>query len=237
MSAEVDDVAEVELPAVDAAPFELQVDAETPDPEPSSPAQPGVQGEAEAAALDALAAQIERFHDRSEHQEEIIRAMQERIVALQGDQILSLLRPALERIAVLHARAAEAASSAQERGERAANDLAFFATAVEDAFAMLDLSSVGAVEGMAFDSSSHAAAEAVVTGDEEQHLIIARVMRQGFTYPGARRATIPAQVTVYRFDEGLKACTAELGPDKSCVDADPAEPYDGTGSTHEPEEN
>lgn len=158
-----------------------------------------------ASALEALEGQIERFHHRTERQEDIIRTMQERIVDLQGDQVLSLLKPALLRFAGLHAQAQTAAADAERRGEQAARDFAFFAVAVEEALGMVDLDSVDAVAGAPFDSTRHAATETVPTGDANLDLKIARVVRQGFTYPDAKRVTIPAQVTVHRFDEALAA--------------------------------
>lgn len=154
-------------------------------------------------ALEDLAGQVARFHERSERQEQIVRAMQERISALQGDQVLALLKPALLRFARLHAQAQESAVRAQERGEKAENDFAFFATSVEEALGLLDLDSIGAEEGAPFDSSRHAATEAIPTGDPALDRTIAHVVRQGFTYSDAKRVTLPAQVTVYRFDEVL----------------------------------
>lgn len=154
-------------------------------------------------ALEALAGQAARFHERSERQEQIVRAMQERISALQGDQVLALLKPALLRFARLHAQAQDSAARAHERGEKAENDFAFFVTSVEEALGLLDLDSIGAEVGAPFDSSLHAATEAVPTGDPALDRTIAQVVRQGFTYSDAKRVTLPAQVTVYRFDELL----------------------------------
>lgn len=167
--------------------------------------------ESVAAALAALEMQTGRFHERAERQEQIIRTMQERIVQLQGDQMLSLLKPALLRFAALHAQAQEAAETARDRGEKAANDLAFFATTVDEALGLLDLDSVGAVTGAAFDGTRHSATGAVPTADPHLDRTIVRVVRQGFSYPDVPRATIPAQVTVYRYDAALAPVGMEPG--------------------------
>lgn len=174
------------------------------EPEPS-PVDAPVHDAALADALLAVEQQLLRFHERSTRQEEIIREMQARITSLQGDQIQALLKPALQRFAGLHAQALEAAAASQERGERASNDFAFFAAAVEDALGLLDLDSVDARVGGVFDSVAHHATGTVVTGDPALDKTIQRVTRQGFGYTGATRVTIPAQVVVYRYDETLAA--------------------------------
>lgn len=201
MTTETDDTAvpPAESTSSDSAPADVTADEGTV----TDSAQTDGEEADLAGALVALEEQVERFHHRAERQEEIIRTMQERIVALQGDQVLALLKPALLRFAGLHAQAQSAAVDAQGRGEQSAHDLAFFATAIEEALGMLDLDSVGAAPGAPFDSTRHAATESVPTGDSSLDLTIARVVRQGFTYPDAKRVTIPAQVTVHRFEKAL----------------------------------
>jgi molecular chaperone GrpE (heat shock protein) len=163
-------------------------------------------------ALRNLEVQVARFHERAERQEQIIRSMQERIVDLQGDQVLALLKPLLIRFAGLHAQARDAAQSAQQREELAANDLAFFATSIEEALGLLDLDSVNATVGEAFDSTRHAATAATPTGDAQLDRTVSRVVRQGFAFPDAKRVTIPAQVTVYRYDESLAPAESDEAP-------------------------
>lgn len=158
-----------------------------------------------AEALQAVEQQLLRFHERSSRQEEIIREMQARITSLQGDQVQALLKPALQRFAGLHAQALEAAVASQERGERASNDFAYFAAAVEEALGLLDLDSVDARVGGVFDSVAHHATGTVVTGDPALDKTIQRVTRQGFGYTGAARVVLPAQVVVYRYDETFAA--------------------------------
>lgn len=161
-----------------------------------------------AVALRGVEVQIARFHDRMERQEHIIRTMQERIAELQGDQVLALLKPTLIRFASLHAQATDAAGAAQERAERAANDLAFFATAIEESLGLLGMESVGATSGDPFDSSRHAATGTAPTSQLALDKTVSRVVRQGFTFTDAKRVTIPAQVTVYRYDETLAPADA-----------------------------
>lgn len=154
-------------------------------------------------ALVALEEQVTRFHERSARSEEIIREMQSRITDLQGDQILALLKPTIQRFAGLHSQAAEAHQAALERGETAAADFSFFMTAIEDALGLINLDSVGAAVGIAFDATRHHATGTVATGDRALDKTVQRVVRQGFTYADAARVSIPAQVTVYQFDESL----------------------------------
>lgn len=189
------------------------------------------------AALEALTDQVARFHERSERQEQIVRAMQDRISSLQGDQILALLKPALLRFARLHAQAEESAVRARGRGEEAEKDFAFFATSVEEALGLLDLDSIGAEAGAPFDSTRHAATEAVATADPALDRTIARVVRQGFTYPDAKRVTLPAQVTVYRFDETLEAADELSTQGRTAYEAMTDDQNAGATSTDDTEEH
>lgn len=158
-----------------------------------------LQAEDDSTVIADLAEQVKRFHERTERHEEIIRQMQGRITELQGDQVQALLKPALVRFAGLHAQASAAETEAVERGEQAARDFAFFRTAIEDALALIDLDSVGAVPGAPFDAVRHHATGVVTTADPALDQIIERVVRQGFAYTDAPRTTIPAQVEIFRF--------------------------------------
>lgn len=169
--------------------------------------------------LDGLTNQIGRFHERSARSEEIIRTMQSRITDLQGDQIQALLKPTIQRFAGLHAQAAEAHQAAVDRNETAAADFSFFMTSIEDALGLIDFDSVGAAVGVAFDSTRHHATSVAATGDPALDRTIQRVIRQGFTHADAARVSIPAQVTIYQYDESLS--TTEPTPGRS-TDAVPA---------------
>ena len=152
-----------------------------------------------AEKLDELTAQVSRFHERSERHEEIIRAMNERITELQGDQILALLRPTIQRLAGLHAQASDARAAAAELGEKSANDFAFFARAIEEALGLIDLDSVGAEPDGPFDATAHHVTATVPTDDPTLDRRIKRVIRQGFAFSGARRVSVPAQVVLYSY--------------------------------------
>jgi molecular chaperone GrpE (heat shock protein) len=171
------------------------------------------------SALGALTEQVSRFHERSARSEEIIRTMQSRITDLQGDQVQALLKPTIQRFAGLHAQAAEARHAAIERNENAAADFSFFMTSIEDALGLIDFDSVGAAVGVAFDSTRHHATSVAATGDATLDKTIQRVIRQGFTHADATRVSIPAQVTIYQYDESLSTIEPTLAPSP---DASPA---------------
>lgn len=153
-----------------------------------------------AAALKGLEAQIQGFHARAENYEQIVRQMQSRIEQLQGDQVQALLKPVIQRFAGLHAQAVEASEKARERGESAEKDFGFFAVAIEEALSLVDIESVGAAPDVEFDSGKHHASRIVPTADPGLDKRVLRVLRQGFTYVGAPRVFLPAQVSVYRFE-------------------------------------
>ena len=158
------------------------------------------QFDAVTAALRSLEKQVQGFHVRAENYEQIVRQMQSRIEKLQGDQVQALLKPVIQRFAGLHAQAAEASERARERGEPAEKDFSFFAVAIEEALGLVDIESVGAAPGVEFDSSKHHASRIVPTHDAELDQRVQRVLRQGFTYVGAPRVFLPAQVSVHRFE-------------------------------------
>jgi molecular chaperone GrpE (heat shock protein) len=152
------------------------------------------------AAVRDLEASTRSFHQRAEHYEATIRQMQGRIEELRGDQVQVLLKPVIQRIAALHAQAAEAEATAHERGEAGEKDFGFFAVSIEEALGLLDIETVGAAVGGTFGPGHHAV-RAVTTHDADLDGKVQRVLRQGFTYAGASRVLLPAQVAVYRFEE------------------------------------
>jgi molecular chaperone GrpE (heat shock protein) len=81
----------------------------------------------------------------------------------------------------------------------AEKDLSFFAVAIEEAFGLMDIESVGASASELFDSSKHHAARIVPSDDPDLDKRIERVLRQGFTYAGAPRVFLPAHVSVFRY--------------------------------------
>lgn len=152
------------------------------------------------AALASIEAQILGFHARAENYEQIVRQMQNRIEQLQGDQVQALLKPVIQRFAGLHAQATESSERARERGESAEKDFSFFAVAIEEALGLVDIESVGAAPDVVFDSRKHHASRIVPTADLDLDQRVQRVLRQGFTYVGAPRVFLPAQVSVYRYE-------------------------------------
>lgn len=177
--------------------------------------------DAVAAALQGLAVQIQGFHARAENYEQIVRQMQNRIEQLQGDQVQALLKPVIQRFAGLHAQAAEASAKAKERGELSAKELGFFVVAIEQALDLMGIETVGAAPAVPFDPSRHHATKVVPTDDPELDKSIEAVLRQGFTYAGAPRVFLPAQVSVYRY-ESDEAREVETTP-SSDLDNQPGE--------------
>lgn len=173
-------------------------------------------------ALKSLEVQTLAFHTRAENYEQIIRQMQSRIEQLQGDQVQALLKPVIQRFAGLHAQAIESSEQARDRLEAAEKDFSFFAVAIEEALGLVDIESVGASPSVEFDPRKHHASRIVATGDPELDKRIQRVLRQGFTYAGAPRVFLPAQVSVYRYEP------VQVPADVQDPDNDPAnEPAEG----------
>jgi molecular chaperone GrpE (heat shock protein) len=106
----------------------------------------------------------------------------------------------IQRFALLHAQAAEASEKARERGESAERDFSFFAVAIEEALGLVDIESVRAAPDLEFDASKHHASRIVPTESPNLDQRVQRVLRQGFTYIGAPRVFLPAQVSVYRYE-------------------------------------
>lgn len=151
--------------------------------------------------LAGLSAQIEVFHTRSEQYESIIRRMQSRIEELQSDQVRTLLKPVINRLAALYTEASHAAIRAAERGDaKSQKDFGYFADEIEEGLSMLDIESLNTQVGDGFDGSRHAARGAVATDNATLDRKVANVIRQGFTYVGAERVLLPTIVKVYRFD-------------------------------------
>ncbi|KDQ04753.1 hypothetical protein EN35_27850 [Rhodococcus qingshengii] len=151
--------------------------------------------------LGAMGAQLEMFHARSEQYESIIRRMQSKIEDLQSDQVRTLLKPVINRLAVLYTEAVSAAQRAADRGDlKSQKDFGYFADEVEEGLGMLDIESLDTQVDDEFDAARHAARGTAVTGDQSLDRKVASVVRQGFTYVGAERVFLPALVKVYRFD-------------------------------------
>lgn len=202
---------EVDLPSTDPVSGEVPSSV-VDDPRPvSDDAADAGQRTGDAADLGeigkqlaGLSAQTEVFHARSEQYESIIRRMQSRIEELQNDQVRTLLKPVINRLATLYTEAHSAAERAAERGDvKSQKDFGYFADEIEEGLGMLDIESVDTKVGDDFDAGRHAARGAVPTGSAGLDRKVASVARQGFTYVGADRVFLPAIVKVYRFDSTL----------------------------------
>lgn len=169
-------------------------DEELPQTSASGDDSPSVAGE-----LAAMASALERFHSRAEQYESIIRRMQSRVEELQADQVRELLKPVIVKLAALHTEASAAEVRAAGRADDSARkDYDYFVSELEETLSLLDVESIGVVEGDVFDAAKHAARRRVDTDDVSLDRRIAKVVRQGFSFVGADRVLLPAMVTVYR---------------------------------------
>jgi len=213
------DPATPSVPAQNSQPAELAGGDRPVQSGPDEFAQPN-RNEVCSATADLLAAvrgleqQAHMFHVRAENYEQIIRQMQARIEQLQGDQVQALLKPIIQRLAGVYAQATEASEQARARGEAAEKDFEFFAVAIEEALGLVDIESVGAAPSVEFNPSKHHASRIVITDDPSLDRRIQRVLRQGFTYAGASRVFLPAQVCIYRYEPPAEVAVADLDNDQ-----------------------
>lgn len=198
----------------DATASSEEVAAEEPAPSVIESSVVEINSDPVVDALQKLAVQVERFHERSRGYEDTVRNMQMRIDQLQGDQIRALFKPLIQRLAAVHAHADEASAKAVEQNDSSAKEFDYFRSAIEEALNLIDIESVGARVGERFHTSKHHAARAIPTGDSDLDKTIQRVLRQGFSYTGATRTLLPAQVSVYKFDASL---TIEVGDDSEAL--------------------
>ncbi|MCZ2826074.1 MULTISPECIES: nucleotide exchange factor GrpE [unclassified Modestobacter] len=163
--------------------------------------------EAQTAELRDLRLQVQRFHDRSRAQEDVIERMQTRIENLQADQVRALLGPVATELATLHGELSEIASRDPDTltVERVTKEIALLVQRVESGLELLGMEPVGAAPGVTFDRRWHSATGRVPTDDPDRDQTIASVVRQGFGAEGAARATVMARVAVYQYDPQLAA--------------------------------
>jgi len=97
------------------------------------------------------------------------------------------------------------ALSARAHGEgyQADVEFEFFHDSLIEALDLIGIDSVGVKPGDTFDRAVHASRKSVRTGERALDWTVAKVLRQGLIRPGAERAFLPAQVSVYRYDAAL----------------------------------
>jgi molecular chaperone GrpE (heat shock protein) len=210
----------VELPDDDALP----VPDGQAQPAGEPVATPARSIDAQTAELQELRRCVDRFHERSQAQEEVIARMQARIEDLQADQVRALLGPVATQLATLHGELSELASRdpAAMTVERVTKEVGLLVQRVEAGLESLGMETVEAAPGVPFDRRWHTATRRVPTGDPARDQTVAAVVRQGFGAEGAARASVMARVTVYQYDPELAAPDAEPLP---------ASPDDASSST------
>jgi molecular chaperone GrpE (heat shock protein) len=163
-----------------------------------------------AGEVTVIRSQSERFHERSQAQEDIISRMQARLEELQSDQVRALLGPVAAQLATLHGELSDVATRRLESLSPAAiaKELSILLQRVESSLELLGMATVGAAAGAPFDRRLHTATRRIPTGDFTLDQTIATVVRQGFGLEGADRATVPARVAVYQY-------SAEVAPSET----------------------
>ncbi len=193
-------------------------------PEPTSDEVQPHEANTEQIKIDELAAAVDRLTERLYADQEVIGRMQSRIESLQGDQIRTLLGPAVTELANLHAAFAEAAERDYERlgFDRVRKEFTLLGDHLDSCIDVLGASSVGARVGDPFDSRIHQAIKQVPTGDATLDKAIANVVRQGFTFDPNGKPALHARVSVYVFDPVLSTsieAASAVGP--PAIDDDP----------------
>lgn len=158
-------------------------------------------------SLEELKAEVKRFHERAEAQENLISRLHSRVEVLQGGETKKLLKPLSTQLISLFSDLESTASSLnidttvdQFRGL-----LANFSLAVEQMLDNLGLLPQDTTPGDDFEPRLHHAIKKVDTDDPALDRKIAEVLRQGFAEPGEAKPLVPSRVSVYRASGGASA--------------------------------
>lgn len=148
---------------------------------------------------------LSAFNERAKFYEDLVGKLQSRIELLQNDQIQQLLGPVMVKLAILVTQSAQSVELARAHGEgyQADVEFEFFHDSLIEALDLIGIDSVGVKPGDTFDRAVHASRKSVRTGERALDWTVAKVLRQGLIRPGAERAFLPAQVSVYRYDAAL----------------------------------
>lgn len=163
-------------------------------------------------SVDRLVTEVERLHERSSADKDVIQRMQARIEELQRDQVRALLGPVVSELANLHGTCADAATRDYVRlgPERVRKEFMLLGEHVETALDLLGAVSVDAQPGESFDSRLHTAVRQVPTDDQDLDARIESVVRQGFFLGSTTKPALYARVTVHRYDPSLAAPEAAI---------------------------
>lgn len=192
----------------DAAADDIALESSTPDPEPApDPIEAltlelrGYRDELAQRETDS----IQLVAERLKAEQQLTARMQERIDALQRDQVRALLGPAVTELANLHAAVAEAARRDYESlgPDRIRKEFDLLADQVERTIDLLGAETIDARPGDPFDMRQHSAAKQVPTADPALDKTIAAVLRQGFRFDPDSKPALYARVTVFAFDPAL----------------------------------
>lgn len=191
----------------------LGLGVESNDPEPAA-ADPH---DALAARIDELAELMagmkiatEKFHERSEAHEDLIRKLNVRTQELQDNQVLQFLKPAFDDLAMLRGLVSDALE--RTHGDLSAGilheDLTMIHGQVDSVLAMLGIEPVQAENGTAYDRRKHSVAKTLATTDPDLDRTVERTLREGLVHIGSDQVLIPAKAYVYRYE-------ADATPDSS----------------------
>lgn len=135
----------------------------------------------------------------------LISSMQEAVSEGRRDQVAVLLTPTARKMIDLQTQLLKASGDDYSRytPEKIAAQFRYFAEGVEDILERLGFLSVEAEQGEKFDARRHNAANTVPVTDPDLDKTVSSVLRQGYSFTGAKKVAFPAKVLVneYRPEE------------------------------------
>ena len=180
---------------LDRSPAEISTEEGQGGADEDAPGIPGLE-----ALVTAFRAEWEREAVQSRRE---VAALRQQVDTLVEGREVTTFKPTILKLVALHADLVGAATSARAGGSPDhADDFDHFVASVEGLLEDLELTSVGAEEGVAFDRGLHHAQQSRLTTVPAEDQTIARVLRQGFRKVGEERVLVPARVVVHRYEEG-----------------------------------
>lgn len=177
---------------------------------------------------------IKDLLNRSIEDRSTLESMSDTIQQLRQDQVSTLLLPGIQRIVIALHAIADALS--KDESEYTLEDfrrifrqeLEYIDSLLRDSLENFGFEEVTSSIGTQFQPRQHQAKQKIRTSDESLDKKIAKVMRSGFTFAGSERAIIPAQVSVYQYDESISETTSSSNTNaqSSCNNSGDPTPLD-----------
>lgn len=152
------------------------------------------------AAVEALAGQVAREHERAAARELAIDRLHQEVERLRAGETRLLLRPAMTDLRELHHDLLVQVKSAPEVIDRSqlVTLLGAFAESVELALERCGVRVIRPESGSSYDTAWHQAVGFRPTSDISLDGTVAEIISDGYADTETGRATRPAQVSVYR---------------------------------------